>query len=325
MQRRIKNRIPACIGRTSGAGAGFACWASAVVVHNNPRHRAILVHRCRIMIAFSISKRSGVVFFVNSDGSIHAGSWSRWIYAAPRGAAESPRRVSPLPDGRGETPNFQPVFRRRATRADPARRRLNSANVEGSGTGAGPLPKGIMSTPIANAGTGEPEASAAGLALAMSTPELPMMTVCPGALLLEERPRLDTRHQRIPARRRSKRPWRAGRRGDHLQRAGQDRRAAAVVVEPLPYSPRTTMPPPALSITLNWPGPVRVPLLMFMVWPLASSVATSLATVPTVWGHAIVQPRAAGLERPAGEVEGGSADNRAGPLGRWHSPGATRR
>ena len=57
------------------------------------------------------------------------------------------------------------------------------ANVEGSGTGAGPLAMGTMPTPVANAETGEPAASASRPILAMSTSELPMTTACPVALL----------------------------------------------------------------------------------------------------------------------------------------------
>ena len=53
------------------------------------------------------------------------------------------------------------------------------------------------------------------------------------------------------------------------------------------------MPPPALLITLNWPGPISEPRLSAlndMVWPLASTVATSLAAAPIVMRSSFWNP-----------------------------------
>ena len=84
-------------------------------------------------------------------------------------------------------------------------------------------------------------------------------------------------------------------------------------------SPRTTVPPPRLSITCNWPGPVRatpVPIVAIEGHgrPLASNVAHVAGGVPTVMvarhcSTANPVLAGAGLECPAGEVEGGRAES----------------
>ena len=173
-----------------------------------------------------------------------------------------------------------------------------------------------MLTPPAAAATGEPEASAAGLALAISTPALPIDDRLSHRVAPEERPRLalDTSGH-WPADGQNARAGQglrdttlpACRTRPSCRRCSCCRECSVVVL------PRTTVPPPALSITLNWPGPVRVPrvtlLLSQRVWPLASTVAILLAAVPTVMGIAVGPiPPGPAWSVPAVEVEGGGAN-----------------
>ena len=173
-----------------------------------------------------------------------------------------------------------------------------------------------------------------GLTLALSTPMLSGTTACPTALLAKSVP-VGTAHHNGH--------WPAdGQNADvgqglgiqQFQRAGQDRRAAGILVVDGPavlksMPPRTTLPPPPLSITRNWPGPVRaypMPLLLSQaVWPLPSTVATLLAAVPSVMGMILFRPLRAGLERSTSEVEDGltSAGRHCRPG--LNSSGTTRR
>ena len=155
-------------------------------------------------------------------------SQSRHERNFPRGQSHFRRtKIGTVPARRFSTGLPPPPGKREQTHTTPAPKR---ANVEGSGTGAGPLPKGTMLTPPAAAATGEPAASAAGLALAIRTPALPIDAACPALLLPKSVPAwtLDTRDTGPPT---VKMPT-LGRAAviQHFQRAGQDRRAAGVVV-----------------------------------------------------------------------------------------------
>ena len=135
------------------------------------------------------------------------------------------------------------------------------AKVEGSGTGAGPLAKGTMLTSVAKveSATGFARASAAGVAVMPSTPGFPGQQFAPRRCSRRvSPPRRVT--QGTLARRRSKRPSGAGHccwsppacRTRRSCRPCRGCRGVSLLL------PRTSMPPPALSITLSWPGPERI-------------------------------------------------------------------